>query len=237
MCFGHFNLWMKLRNSRALIGLPMTLGWIVLYSWAVFRVSMLASTWWKLTEFSQLMKEVKVTLQRIYELEFKISEPKALALTPGLFPQAHLPFFLTWKLTRPVSQNSLGAPLSSLLPALFFIYWSLLNFNKWFEGSVINESRWPLRFFSSSVLSSIILILHASHICVCVHVCMYIFSHQNLEWYLCYSMHYAEIMWVNVIRICMRRTPTWGCGRRLLLGETPLSLTSGSPPSSECFCI
>lgn len=127
--------------------LPMTLGWIISYSWAVFRVSVLASTWWKLTEFSQLTKDMKVTPQRIYELEFKISEPKAPALAPGLFPQAHLPSSSRWKLTRSVSQASLGALLSSLLPVLLFFYWSLLNSNKWFEESVINKSRWPLTFF------------------------------------------------------------------------------------------
>lgn len=44
--------------------------------------------------------------------------------------------------------------------------------------------------------------------------------------YLCYSIHYTEIMWADAIRIHMKTKPIQGWGRRLLSEEITPSLTS-----------
>lgn len=42
------------------------------------------------TEFPELTRDMRVTLQKIHELELTISEPKAPVWIAGLFTQAHL---------------------------------------------------------------------------------------------------------------------------------------------------
>lgn len=69
--------------------------------------------------------------------------------------------------------------------------------------------------FSSSILSSIILILRESHICVCTCVCVY--SHTRVYSSI-FGILYITQKWCELI--CMRRTPMQGWGRRLLPGET-----------------
>lgn len=44
----------------------------------------------EVAEFPELTKDIKVTLRKIYRLEFAISEPKAPVWSAGQFTQAHL---------------------------------------------------------------------------------------------------------------------------------------------------
>lgn len=64
-----------------------------------------------------------------------------------------------------------------------------------------------------------------SYIYVCPCVCI-LTPRVYSTLYLCYSIHYTEIMWADAIRIHMKTKPIQGWGRRLFSEEITPSLTS-----------
>ena len=94
----------------------------------------------EVTGLPELMKDVEITLQRIYWIRIKISEPKVTSgLAPGLFIHAHLGLLTFLKVKGNKISNPCQHGCSHLL--LLFIYGPLLSFNRWFEQRVITKSK------------------------------------------------------------------------------------------------
>lgn len=118
----------------------------------------------------------------------------------GAVTQAHLLTGLLTFLWVKVNKIGIlcqpGHSLSSHLPALLLIYWSLWNFNKWFEESASSKAGTLLHIFAFSILS----ILHNSNFAyMCVRICVCVLTSEFIA--LCiYVILYitqksCELMW------------------------------------------